>query len=87
MALPTIRIPDEGKTRPDALDKTPGTAETQMVRPALRPVFEDSFMDRKTIVLPLSEYQALADLIGTPLTPQEIEGRKRLENVPDWELS
>lgn len=86
MAVLTIRIPDDEMTWLDTLAKTQGTTKTQIVRSALRPVFEDNFIDKKTILLPDDQYQALVDLVGSPLTLQEIEGRKRLEQVPDWEL-
>lgn len=48
--------------------------------------FKANFLDRKTILLQDDRYQALVGLIGSPLTRQEIEGRKRLEKVPDWNL-
>ncbi|WP_293701950.1 hypothetical protein [uncultured Parasutterella sp.] len=86
MAVLTIRIPDDEMTWLDALSKTLGTTKTQIVRSALRPVFEDNFIDKKTILLPEEQYQALVDLVGSPLTLQEIEGRKRLEKVSGWEL-
>lgn len=57
------------------------TAKTQTERPALSPVCED----RKTILMPQEQYQALVDLLDSPLTPEEIKGRKRLEAVPEWE--
>ena len=45
-----------------------------------------SFLEKKTILLPEDQYQALVELVGSPLTPQEIEGRKKLKKVPDWNL-
>lgn len=48
--------------------------------------FKANFLDRKTILLQDDRYQALVGLVGSPLTRQEIEGRKRLEKVPDWNL-
>ena len=55
------------------LGRTQGTTKTQIVLSALRSVFEE-------------QYQALVELVGSPLTPQEIEGRKKLKKVPDWNL-
>lgn len=52
----------------------------------LRSVFEENFLEKKTILLPEDQYQALVELVGSPLTPQEIEGRKKLKKVPDWNL-
>lgn len=86
MAVLTIRIPDDEMSWLDTLAKTLRTTKTQIVRSALRPVFEDNFIDRKTILLPKDQYQALVDLVGSPMTSQETEGRKRLEKVPQWEL-
>lgn len=86
MAVLTIRIPDEEMSWLDVVAKTRGTTKTQIVRSALRPIFEDTFLDRKPIILPPEQYQALKDLVGTPLTQGEIEGRKRLNKIPDWEL-
>lgn len=68
------------------LGRTQGTTKTQIVLSALRSVFEENFLEKKTILLPEDQYQALVDLVCTPLTPQELAGRKRLEKVPDWNL-
>lgn len=86
MAVLKIRIPDDEMAWPDALAKRQGTTKTQIVRTALRTFFEENFLDRKTILLPEDQYQALVELVGSPLTPQEIEGRKKLKKVPDWNL-
>lgn len=86
MALLTIRIPDNEMAWLDALAKTQGTTKTQIVRSALRSVFKDRFINRKTVLLPKDQFQALVDLAGSPLTLQEVEGRKRLEKAPEWEL-
>lgn len=86
MAVLTIRIPDEEMSWLDTLAKTQRTTKTQIVRSALRPIFEDSFIDKKTIVLPHDQYQDLVEMIGAPPTQQEVEGRERLASVPDWEL-
>lgn len=68
------------------LGRTQGTTKTQIVLSALRSVFEENFLEKKSILLPEDQYQALVDLVCTPLTPQELGGRKRLEKVPDWNL-
>ena len=86
MAMLKIRIPDDEMAWLDALSKTQGTTKTQIVRSALRTDFKANFLDRKTILLQDDRYQALVGLVGSPLTRQEIEGRKRLEKVPDWNL-
>lgn len=86
MAELKIRIPDDEMAWLDALAKTQGTTKTQIVRSALRTFFEENFLEKKTIHLPGDKYQALVDLVGSPLTPQETEGRKRFEKVPDWNL-
>lgn len=86
MAVLKIRIPDEEMSWLDALARTQGTTKTRIVRSALRSVFEENFFSKETILLPEDQYQALVELVGSPLTPQEIEGRKRREKVPDWDL-
>ena len=86
MAELKIQIPEEEMAWLDALARTLGTTKTQIVRSALKKVFEENFLDRKTILLPEDQYQALIDLVGSPLTRQEIEGRKRLQKVPDWDV-
>lgn len=86
MAVLKIRIPDDEMAWLDTVAKTQGTTKTQIVRSALRKVFEENFLDKKTILLPEDQYQALVDLVGSPLTRHEIEGRKRLQKVPDWDL-
>lgn len=64
------------------LGRTQGTTKTQIVLSALRSVFEENFLEKKSILLPEDQYQALVELVGSPLTPQEIEGRKKLKKVP-----
>lgn len=86
MAVLTIRIPDEEMTWLDAVAKTQGTTKTQIVRSALRPVFEDNFIDKKQIILPHDQFQALVELSGSPLSTEELEGRRRLKNLPGWDL-
>lgn len=86
MAVLKIRIPDDEMAWLEVLARTQGTTKTQIVRSALRSVFEENFLEKKTILLPEDQYQALVDLVGSPLTRQELEGRKRLEIVPDWNL-
>jgi len=66
------------------LGRTQGTTKTQIVLSALRSVFEENFLEKKSILLPEDQYQALVELVGSPLTPQEIEGRKKLKNPPHW---
>ena len=66
------------------LGRTQGTTKTQIVLSALRSVFEENFLEKKTILLPEDQYQALVELVGSPLTPQEIEGRKKLKKVPGF---
>lgn len=61
------------------LGRTQGTTKTQIVLSALRSVFEENFLEKKSILLPEDQYQALVELVGSPLTPQEIEGRKKLK--------
>lgn len=70
MAVLKIRISDDEAAWLDALAKTQGTTKTQIVRSAMRKVFEENFLDRKTIFLPEDQFQALVDLVGSPLTPQ-----------------
>lgn len=86
MAVLKIRIPDGQMAWLDVLAKRQGTTKTQIVRTALITFFEENFLDRRTILLSKEQYQALVDLVGSPLTPQEIAGRKRLEKVHDWDL-
>lgn len=86
MAVLKIRIPDDEMACLDVLAITQRTTKTQIVRSVLRKVFEENLLDKKVILLPEDQYQALVDLVGNPLTPQEIEGRKRLQKVPDWNL-
>ena len=86
MAVLKIRIPEDEMEWLEVLARTQGTTKTQTVRSALRSVFEENFLEKKTILLPEDQYQALVDLVGSPLTRQELEGRKRLEIVPDWNL-
>lgn len=56
MAVLKIRIPDEEISWLDALAKTQGTTKTRIVRSALRSVFEENFLDKKTILLPENQY-------------------------------
>lgn len=86
MAMLKIRISEDEMAWLDALAKTQGATKTQIVRSALRKVFEQNFLDKKTILLLEDQYEALVDLVGSPFTLQEIEGKKRLEKVPDWDL-
>lgn len=86
MAVLKIRIPDGELAWLDALARTQGTTKAEIVRSALRSVFEENFLEKKTILLPEDQYQALVDLVGTPLRQLEIEGRKRLQKVSDWNL-
>lgn len=86
MAVLKIRIPDDEMAWLEVLARTQGTTKAQIIRSALRRVFEENFLDKKTILLPEDQYQALVELVGGPLTPQELEGRKRLEKVSDWNL-
>lgn len=86
MAVLKIRIPDDEDAWLDVLSKTQGTTKTQIIRSALRRIFEESFLDKEMILLPEDQYQSLVDLLGSSLTPQETAGRKRLEKVPDWNL-
>ncbi len=81
MAVLKIRIPDGEMACLEVLART-----KQIVLSALRSVFEENFLEKKTILLPEDQYQALVELVGSPLTPQEIEGRKKLKKVPDWNL-
>ena len=83
MAVLKIRIPDDEMACLEVLARTQGTTKTQIVLSALRSVFEENFLE---ILLPEDQYQALVELVGSPLTPQEIEGRKKLKKVPDWNL-
>lgn len=85
MAVLKIRIPDDEMACLEVLARTQGTTKTQIVLSALR-IFEENFLEKKTILLPEDQYQALVELVGSPLTPQEIEGRKKLKKVPDWNL-
>ena len=68
------------------LGRTQGTTKTQIVLSALRSVFEENFLEKKSILLPEDQYQALVELVGSPLTPQEIEGRKKLKKSPRLEF-
>ena len=83
MSVLKIRISDDEAAWLDALARMQGT---QIVRSALRKVFEENFLDNKTILLPKDQYQALVDLVGSPLKSLEMEDRKRLQKVPDWDL-
>ena len=49
------------------LGRTQGTTKTQIVLSALRSVFEENFLEKKTILLPEDQYQALVELVGSPL--------------------
>lgn len=86
MAVLKIRISDDDMAWLEALSRMERTTKTQIVRSALRRVFEENFLDKKTILLPEDQYQALIDVVGSPLTQQEIEGRERFEKVPEWDL-
>lgn len=86
MAKLTIQISDEEFNWLNILAKTQGLTKTQIVRAALHQVLEDAFVDRIPFRLPQEQYQALVDFEGKPLTAEEIEGRKRLAEVQEWEL-
>ena len=86
MAKLTIRISDEELSWLNILAKTQGVTKTQIVRAALQRVFEDAFIDRIPIKLPHEPYQALLEFVGKPFSAEEIEGRKRLAKVQNWEL-
>ena len=86
MAVLKIRIPDDELACLEVLAERKARAKRQIVLSALRSVFEENFLEKKTILLPEDQYQALVELVGSPLTPQEIEGRKKLKKVPDWNL-
>ena len=86
MSVLKIRISDDEAAWLDALARMQGTTKTQIVRSALRKVFEENFLDNKTILLPKDQYQAIVDLVGSPLKSLEMEDRKRLQKVPDWDL-
>ena len=47
-----IRIPEDEMAWLDVLAKTQGTTKTRIVRSALRKVFEENFLNKKTIHLP-----------------------------------
>ncbi len=59
------------------LGRTQGTTKTQIVLSALRSVFEENFLEKKSILLPEDQYQALVELVGSPLTPN---GQMYLQN-------
>lgn len=68
-----------------SLGMTVGAETTQTEPPASSFVLEAESLGRKTMSLPQEQYQALVDLLDSPLTREEIKGRKRLEAVPEWE--
>lgn len=85
MAVLKIRIPDDELACLEVLAERKERPKHRSFYP-LRSVFEENFLEKKTILLPEDQYQALVELVGSPLTPQEIEGRKKLKKVPDWNL-
>lgn len=66
MAVLKIRISDDEMAWLEALSRMERTTKTQIVRSALRRVFEENFLDKKTILLPEDQYQALIDVVGSP---------------------
>lgn len=62
------------------------TTEEEIICSALKRLLKEQFIDKKTVVLPENQYQALAELIDKPLTTKEIEGRKKLKETPNWDL-
>lgn len=86
MAELTINIPDEEIMYLKSLAKVQNTTETEIIREALKRFFKENFIDNQTIILSKKQYLALAELIDKSLSENEIEGRKRLEKVSDWEL-
>lgn len=86
MAVLTIKIPDVEMSLLDTLAKTQRRTKTEIVRSALRPVFEENFVDKRPIVVAEDEFNAILDMLDQPLSAEEIEGRKRLEAGRMWEL-
>lgn len=84
MAVLKIRIPDDEMACLEVLAERKARPKHRSFYP--RSVFEENFLEKKSILLPEDQYQALVELVGSPLTPQEIEGRKKLKKVPDWNL-
>ena len=86
MAVLTIKLPDSEMSWLDMLAKTQRRTKTEIVRSALRPVFEENFIDRQPIIVSEGEFNAIIDMLDQPMSIEEIEGRKRLEAARMWKL-
>lgn len=86
MAVLTIKIPDLEMAMLDAMVKTQRRTKTKIVRSALRPVFEENFVDKRPLTIAEDEFNAILDMLEQPISAEEIEGRKRLEARRLWEL-
>lgn len=86
MAVLTIKIPDVEMSLLDQLAKIQRRTKTEIVRSALRPVFDENFIDKRPLIVAEDEFNAILDMLDQPLTAEEIEGRKRLEARRMWEL-
>lgn len=87
MAVLTNKIPEVEMSLPDTTAKTQRRTKTEIVRSALRPMFEENFVDKRPIIVAEDEFNAILDMLDRPLSPEEIEGCKRLEAGRMWELS
>lgn len=86
MAVLTIKLPDNEMFWLDMLAKTQRRTKTEIVRSALRSVFEENFIDRQPIIVSEGEFNAIIDMLDQPMSIEEIEGRKRLEAARMWKL-
>lgn len=86
MAVLTIKLPDNEMSWLDMLAKTQRRTKTEIVRSALRQVFEENFIDRQPIIVSEGEFNAIIDMLDQPMSIEEIEGRKRLEAARMWKL-
>ena len=86
MAVLTIKLPDNEMSWLDMLAKTQRRTKTEIVRSALRPVFEENFIDRQPIIVSEGEFNAIIDMLDQPMSIEESEGRTRLEAARMWKL-
>lgn len=86
MAVLTIEIPDQEMSWLNALAKKQGMTKAELVRFALRSLFEENFIDERPILVSEDAFNTVMDMIDEPLTQEEIEGRRRLAAARMWAL-
>ncbi len=86
MAVLTVEIPDEEMSWLESLAKIQKKTKAEIVRSALRRVFDENFIDRRPILVCEEEFDAIVAMIDRPLTQEQIEGRRRPEAHRMWKL-